>query len=70
MLNTYRIHYTRRDPVYGPKQVVLYFKSMSAKRTVKANTAELAVQKLIKAATKDRPNSTVEIAIVRQIEGE
>ena len=60
-MNTYRIRYTRYDPVYGPNWTILYYKQITATRTVKAKDKDAAIDKLTRIVTKDRPGSRVEV---------
>lgn len=59
----YRIYYTRYDPVYGRNWTVLYYKRISAKRTIKASDQDQAIDKLVKSVVKKRPNSKIEINV-------
>lgn len=61
-MQTYRILYTRIDPVYGKGWVVVSHSRISAKRTIKAETMEAAQKKVLDSILKDRPQSTVEFA--------
>ena len=61
-MHTYRIFYTRIDPVYGKGWAVVSHRRISAKRTIKATTMEEAQKKVVDSIIKDRPQSTVEFA--------
>jgi hypothetical protein len=61
-MQTYIIHYTRIDPVYGRGWVVVSHKRISATRRIKALTMEAAQDKVLNSILKDRPQSTVEFA--------
>lgn len=59
-VQTYIIHYTRIDPVYGRGWVVVSHKRISATRRIKAMTMEEAQDKVLTSILKDRPQSKVE----------
>ena len=61
-MQTYIIHYTRIDPVYGKGWVVVSHHRLSASRKIKALTMESAQEKVLNSILKDRTNSTVEFA--------
>lgn len=67
-MNTYRIKYTRHDPVYGRGWKISYYRPITAKRNIKAATPEEAKDVLVKVMGSERPDSKVEIKEVMQCE--